>query len=1033
MTPQPAVTHIRFNNIVACLGTAVTTLDAVSQSFKTPFLAPISNTMRSLLTAVQSIKRNRDDCTQMLEQIHELLYAIIRFHVTSGADAGGELSPKMLDNLGAFTEYLPLILGRTLHKIHTFVEAQQEKSKIKQFFRQGEINALLKDCHRGLQEALDVFKIGAVRLLTDVTEMQQHAQKTHEEVLELISSFSDGGGSDRGSLISRFLWSSHERKVIPRIAILGAGGMGKTSLARAILHHPEISARYDQHRVFVACDAASSSVQLAALVGAHIGLNPGQDLSRPVIHHFTSSPPSLLILDNLETIWEPSETRGDLEQFLSLLTEIEHLALIKLQITMRGAERPFNVQWTHPFLEPLRPLARDAARQTFIDIADNGHALEDIDKILALTDNMPLAIDLMANLVDYEGVSSVLARWETDRTTLLSEGHDKRSNLDLSISLSLASSQITSLPQSRHLLSLLSILPDGLSDVELMQSRLPITNVLACKVALLRTALAYTDDQKRLKALVPIREYMHKTNPPTSDLVQPLVTHFKKLIDIHETYFGTVSNSAMVARIASNFANIQSILVQGLNLNNPDLVTTIDCICQFDSFSGHTGRGQLQLIHQIPDVLPRPSNHRLEVHFVTQLFSGHLIHPIPNAKHLVEQALAHSEYFDDTDLKCQFYVNVAEYYRVHLNDHPGALHFVQTGLALAISRGNTKQEAAVLTKLAWRDFHTGDYFAACTHAYEVQRLANISADMYREAWALRIQSNCWQFLGNYGLSITLATRARHLLSLCGMSGGDLGNAITNCQAEVHRCKSEYVEARDLTKQIMDNVSMEQDKFQYAFVSLNIAQLDVELGAPKHIVQGNIDMANTLLKTGATSVVTTFRDTVEAALLLREGDLLAANRLFEQCLAASWGRDAEVVTYCLERLGDVSQWTATAQTSFTWPVTFLGNSLKLKQKLEIHKALQFLGDVFLAQGDRDTGYSLFTVALDGFTQLDVHRSRGECMLRLGDLSKLQGDMQSAANQWKAARPLFERSSQGMKIVDLDDRLAGIIDSPPNESA
>ena len=26
----------------------------------------------------------------------------------------------------------------------------------------------------------------------------------------------------------------------PRIEILGAGGMGKTSLARAVLHHPEI-------------------------------------------------------------------------------------------------------------------------------------------------------------------------------------------------------------------------------------------------------------------------------------------------------------------------------------------------------------------------------------------------------------------------------------------------------------------------------------------------------------------------------------------------------------------------------------------------------------------------------------------------------------------------------------------------------------------------------------------------------------------------------------------------------------------------
>jgi GTPase SAR1 family protein len=32
-----------------------------------------------------------------------------------------------------------------------------------------------------------------------------------------------------------------------RIAILGGGGMGKTSLARAVLHHPETVARFE-HR-----------------------------------------------------------------------------------------------------------------------------------------------------------------------------------------------------------------------------------------------------------------------------------------------------------------------------------------------------------------------------------------------------------------------------------------------------------------------------------------------------------------------------------------------------------------------------------------------------------------------------------------------------------------------------------------------------------------------------------------------------------------------------------------------------------------
>jgi hypothetical protein len=48
---------------------------------------------------------------------------------------------------------------RTLHKIHTFVEAQQDGSKINYFFRHGEMNMLLKDCHSGLDEALEVFKV----------------------------------------------------------------------------------------------------------------------------------------------------------------------------------------------------------------------------------------------------------------------------------------------------------------------------------------------------------------------------------------------------------------------------------------------------------------------------------------------------------------------------------------------------------------------------------------------------------------------------------------------------------------------------------------------------------------------------------------------------------------------------------------------------------------------------------------------------------------------------------------------------------
>jgi hypothetical protein len=118
MPAQSTITQIRLNNIITCLNAAVTTVEVVSKGLKTPFLQPIVNTVWSLLSAVQvifshsgalkltnthqKIKKSKDVCTDMLEQIHKVLYAIIQVHMTS--DTGGELTPKMLHNLGQFAE-----------------------------------------------------------------------------------------------------------------------------------------------------------------------------------------------------------------------------------------------------------------------------------------------------------------------------------------------------------------------------------------------------------------------------------------------------------------------------------------------------------------------------------------------------------------------------------------------------------------------------------------------------------------------------------------------------------------------------------------------------------------------------------------------------------------------------------------------------------------------------------------------------------------------------------------------------------------
>ncbi|KAJ7737505.1 hypothetical protein B0H16DRAFT_1730287 [Mycena metata] len=130
MPRRPPALEIRIENVVSGLTPVISLLKELTSAFGTPFAPMISVTTASLISGVRTIKKNKEDCIRLLEDLHVALYAILDLFIQS--ETPGSLPPIMLDHIGKFTE--------TIHKIHTFVEGQQEGSKMKSFFRHSEMN-----------------------------------------------------------------------------------------------------------------------------------------------------------------------------------------------------------------------------------------------------------------------------------------------------------------------------------------------------------------------------------------------------------------------------------------------------------------------------------------------------------------------------------------------------------------------------------------------------------------------------------------------------------------------------------------------------------------------------------------------------------------------------------------------------------------------------------------------------------------------------------------------------------------------------
>ncbi|KAJ7168584.1 hypothetical protein C8R46DRAFT_237285 [Mycena filopes] len=895
--------------------------------------------------------------------------------------------------------------------IYSFIEGQIGVGKVKRFFGQSRSAAALADCKASLQLSIDVFIVRSrLEPMVKLRELWNEESKHIAELLELI------GGSDLGSDASSLIsftpsfstgTSTSSLPLLPpqpkifhgretemqalvevllrdgaRVAILGPGGIGKTSLASAALHDRAIALKYPE-RHFVSCDSAGNCDDLVASIAAALGFVEFKNLPQRISRYFLATSPSLLVLDNLETAWEPQESRGDVEAFLSLLADIPQLALV---VTMRGAERPGKVNWTRPFLGPLQPLTPAAARQTFLDITDDDSSA-DVDDVLRLTNNLPLAISLIANLSAYEGCSSVLSRWESENTTVLSDGAGKDSNLDLSISLSLSSPRMLSSPNALQLLSVLALLPDGISDADLTQSGLFIVDLFAAKSTLLRTSLGYIDQDRRLKALVPIREYIRHHHPPPTALSKPLQQYFHRLILLWEDH-RQISSGNIVPRITANLANLQSLILYGLDRNDPNVKDTIRSMLTLDSFTRAIGRGLRNFLNRIRDLVASIGDPTLQCEYTTALFLSWMYNQISAPEALSDAALKLFREANDIAGEARFNRVFGAYHHLHNGDASKALELYEAGLVLAEQGTDRFEHSTILEVMADALWQIGAYSRGKVYARKAHEIAAALPNFVLEAHCLRVEGICCMALSQFTQAAELCLRARERLALCGLQNGQLDLICRSTLANIHFLKTEYAESRSLQLEIAQETSADK-MLNHAYALMNIAFIDTACGVPETTVVENLEPARAIFRSAPFPRGLAGCDFVLSLLHLREGRGAAAKSAFEALYLSSRGKHGEILIMCLEQLADLGHQMDDIQTTAQWAAVFLASTLKARNRLGIAHAVRCFGGIFSAHGDQVTALSLLQVALAEFAAMGVRRYAADCSLLIGKILESQG--------------------------------------------
>ena len=351
-------------------------------------------------------------------------------------------------------------------------------------------------------------------------------------------------------------------KNLEPIALIGAGGIGKTSIALTVLQRRRIKKRFGDNRRFIRCDQFPASranflARLSKVIGA--GVENPEDIAplRPLL----SSQQMLIVLDNAESILDPHGP--NYQEIRAVVDELCRFKTICVCITSRITTVP-------PYCKrpQIGTLSIEAARNIFYGIHGDGGRSGIVDDLLHRLEFHALSITLLAttasnNMWSYDRLAK---EWDKHRTGVLRTNRNE--SLAVTIELSLASRTFRKLGHNaRDLLGVVAFFPQGIEEKNLdwLSPTIPDRKKVFDKFCVL--SLTYRNNGS-ITMLAPIRDHFCPRDPGASLLLCTTKNHYFTRLSIRLDH-----NVGESRWIVSEDVNVEHLLdvFTSIDMNAPDV------------------------------------------------------------------------------------------------------------------------------------------------------------------------------------------------------------------------------------------------------------------------------------------------------------------------------------------------------------------------------------------------------------------------------------------------------------------------------